>query len=212
MCGRYGSGLDGKDLARRFKVASAPGAAPRWAIEPGQSAAVVFAAPERRMALKAWGLTPAWAEGPAAKPQINARAESLADKPYFREAFRWRRCLVPADGWFEKPKRGADKSMRWFARRDGAPFAFAGLWEPAGFAIITVEPNPLVSRVHDRMPAILSSDDEDAWLDPKASPARLRESLRSFPSELLTAASVPEPVLDAPSARVPLLTPQGELF
>ena len=212
MCGRYGSGTDAETLARRFKVAPAPGVAARWAIEPAQSAPVVFAAPERRMALKAWGLVPAWAEGPAAKPQINARAESLADKPYFREAFRWRRCLVPADGWFEKPKRGADKSMRWFSRRDGAAFAFAGLWEPSGFAIVTVEPNPLVARVHDRMPAVLSPDDEELWLDPKAPPSRLSEALRPFPSDLLRVDSVGEPIADAPSARAPIASPQGELF
>lgn len=216
MCSRYAVASDPKALAERFRVAPAPGLRPRYNLAPGQEAPVVLAAPAPRMTLLRWGLLPSWAAGPSAKPQINARAESLADKPFFRDAFRWRRALVPADGWFEWPKRGADKAPRLFRRRDGAPFAFAGLWEPAGFAIVTVAPNPLVARVHDRMPALLAPDAEAAWLDAKTPPERLLELLRPYPSEPLEVRRVSERIgsaaLDEPSLLEPAPRAQGDLF
>ncbi|HEX4046717.1 MAG TPA: SOS response-associated peptidase, partial [Elusimicrobiota bacterium] len=175
MCSRYAATADPKVLAERFGAAPAPGLRRRYNVAPGQEAAVVLAAPARRMSLLRWGLVPAWAKGPQAKPQINARAETLADKPFFRESYRWRRALVPADGWFEWPKRGADKAPRLFRLKSGAPFAFAGLWEAGSFALATVPPNPLVARIHDRMPAVLARSDEEAWLDPATRPERLRE-------------------------------------
>ena len=163
-----------------------------------------------------WGLLPSWAKGPWAKPMINARAETAADKPWFRDAFRWRRALVPADGWYEWPKKGADKSPRLFRRKDGAPFAFAGLWEPGGFAVLTVESNPLVARVHDRMPLILPADAEGAWLDAKTPPERLRELFLPYPSEALEARRVSERVgrtdVDEASLLDVSAPAQGDLF
>jgi putative SOS response-associated peptidase YedK len=216
MCSRYAATAAPAVLAARFGVAPAPGLKPRFNAAPGQDAAVVLAAPAPRMSLLRWGLLPAWAKGPAAKPQINARAESLADKPFFRESFRWRRALVPADGWFEWPKRGADKSPRLFRRKDGGLFAFAGLWDNAGFAIVTVEPNPLVARIHDRMPAILARGAEAEWLDPQTRPDRLQELLRPYPSELLDARRVSDRIgstgADEPSLLDAAPAPQGDLF
>ncbi len=216
MCTRYAATTDPKALAARFGVAPAPGLKPRYNVAPGQDAAVVVAAPEPRMSLLRWGLLPAWAAGPSAKPQINARAESLADRPFFRESFRWRRALVPADGWFERPKRGADKAPRLFRLKSGEPFAFAGLWESGSFAIVTVEPNPLVARVHDRMPALLPRAAEAEWLDSKTRPERLSELLRPYPSELLAVRRVGPRIedssLDEPSLLDEAAHPQGDLF
>jgi putative SOS response-associated peptidase YedK len=216
MCTRYTATADPKVLAARFGAASAPGLRPRYNVSPGQDAAVVLAAPGVRMSLLRWGLLPAWANGPQAKPQVNARAETLADKPFFRESFRWRRALVPADGWFEWPKRGADKSPRLFRLKGGEPFAFAGLWETGSFALVTVEPNPLVARIHDRMPALLARGDEAEWLDPKTRPERLMELLRPYPSELLDVRRVGPRIgdssLDEPSLLDEAASAQGDLF
>lgn len=216
MCSRYVVTMSAKVLAERFAAAAPPGFAPRYNLAPSQEAPVLIAAPARRLTLMRWGLLPSWAKGPAAKPQINARAESVADKPWFRDAFRWRRALVPADGWYEWPKRGADKGPRLFRRKDGAPFAFAGIWEPGGFAVLTVEPNPLVARVHDRMPLILPVDAEGAWLDAKTPPERLKELFLAYPSEALEARRVSERVgktdADEPSLLDVSAPAQGDLF
>jgi putative SOS response-associated peptidase YedK len=168
------------------------------------------------MALLKWGLLPAWAKGPQAKPQINARAETLLDKPFFREAFRWRRALIPADGWYEWPKKGADKSPRWFSLKTGELFAIAGVWEPGSFAMITCEPNPVVARFHDRMPAMLARDAEAEWLDPRTPVDRLKDLLRPYPSELLAARSVSPRIgatsVDEPALRDEAENAQGDLF
>ena len=162
------------------------------------------------------GPAPRVAKGPQAKPQINARAETLLDKPFFREAFRWRRALIPADGWYEWPKRGADKAPRYFSLKTGELFAFAGLWEPGNFAMITVDANPVVARFHERMPAVLAKDDEGEWLDPKTPVERLKELLRPYPSDLLNARGVSPRVgssaVDEPSLRDPAENAQGDLF
>ncbi|MDE2490668.1 MAG: SOS response-associated peptidase [Elusimicrobia bacterium] len=213
MCSRYAQGADAKALSERFGAAAAPGAEPRWNLSGGRAAPVVIAAPARRMSLLRFGLKPAWAEG--AEPALNARAETAADKPYFREAFRRRRALVPATAWFERPRRGADKAPRLFRRRDAALFAFAGLWEPGCFAILTVAPNSLVAGIHDRMPALLAPHEEAEWLDPAAPPARLAELLRPYPSELLESVRVSARVesgADDPSLVEAVPHPQGELF
>ncbi len=216
MCSRYTVGADPKTVAARFGVSPAPGLKPRFNLAPSQEAPVLFAAPERRMALLQWGLLPAWAKGPQAKPQINARAETLLDKPFFREAFRWRRALIAADGWYEWPKKGADKSPRYFSLKTEELFAFAGLWEPGNFTMITVEPNPAVARFHHRMPAMLARAAEAEWLDPKTPIARLQELLRPFPSDLLAVRSVSPRIgsssVDEPSLRDLAANAQGDLF
>lgn len=213
MCSRYSAAADPKELAARFGAAPAPGQAKRWNLREGESAPVVIAAPARRISLLRFGLKPSWAED--GKPMVNARAETAAEKPFFRDAWRWRRALVPADAWYEAPRRGADKLPRLFRLKSGAPFAMAGLWEAGSFAVLTVPPNPLVARVHDRMPALLARDAEDAWLDPKTPPERLKDLLAPYPSELLEARRVSERLLsDADDARVQdeVRDAQGDLF
>lgn len=149
--------------------------------------APVLAGPDGRPARLRWGLLPGWADGPDAKPQPHARAESLADRPWFRDAFRWRRALLPAESWLESPKRGADRSPWEFRLKDRAAFSFAGLWEAGTFAVVTVEPNAAAAAVHDRMPAVLAPGTEAEWLDPGAPGDRLAALLRPYPAALTAA-------------------------
>lgn len=197
MCSRYRVDATAKALAERFGAPPPPGYEPGGELSLGLEAPVLIVAPEKRFTRLKFGLKPSWA-GEDGKPVVNARAESLPEKPYFRDAFRLRRCLVPAAAWLESPKRG-DKTPRRLARADGALFAFAGLWEPGCFAVVTVEPNALVKAIHDRMPALLDPAHESLWLDPKTPPSRLQELLRPFPAEALSCAYAEA-------------QPQGELF
>lgn len=148
----------------------------------------------REFALLRWGLVPAWAKDPAVGLRaINARAEDVAQKPVFREAMKKRRCLVPADAFYEWQRIDARRRQPWaFALRGGEPYALAGLWEswrtkdgPAleTFTILTTDPNELMHPVHDRMPVILEPRDYERWLDP-GDPQRLpQDLLRPLPAE-----------------------------
>ena len=167
---------------------------PRYNIAPTQNAAIVIAADDGpRLQVARWGLIPSWAKDAATGSSlINARAETVATKPAFRSAFKRRRCLVLADGFFEWQKIGAGKQAMYLRKRDGVPFMFGGIWErwtpPDGpevqsFSIVTVAPNELAARVHDRMPLILDESDFSAWLDPKTGPETLTALLRPCPAE-----------------------------
>lgn len=154
---------------------------PQFNLAPTQLATVVRGSPDARHASQLrWGLIPSWAKDEKIGYRtINARAETLAEKPAFRSAFRRQRCLVLADGFFEWERQGKQKKLpHYFCMADRQPFAFAGLWERwrgpkdspladpvESFTIITTEPNELLSPLHDRMPAILWADDYDMWLD-----------------------------------------------
>jgi putative SOS response-associated peptidase YedK len=154
---------------------------------------------ERRLDLLRWGLIPSWAKDPAVGARtINARAETVAEKPSFRAAFRRRRCLVLADGYYEWRKEGSKKQPYYIRMRDEAPFAFAGLWEywsPGDDAetletctLITTEANELTRAIHDRMPVILPPDAYEVWLDPELDDRpRLLSLLRPYESQALIA-------------------------
>ena len=178
---------------------------PRYNVAPSQDVAVVCAAEEgRTLAMLRWGLIPAWAKDPAIGHRlINARSETVAEKPSFRSAFRHRRCLIPADGFYEWRREGKTRQPWLFGLRDGAPFVFAGLWErwtvPAGAAltgslaerspgdavetctILTTAANDTVAQVHGRMPVILPPDVWDAWLAGEEVP------LGPYPADDMTA-------------------------
>ena len=179
MCGRYTLHHSPGEIAERFDVEVFPELAPpRFNIAPTQIVPVIRQEGGREMIGCKWGLVPSWAKDPAiGNKMINARAESLAEKPSFRNALAKRRCLIPADGFYEWLTVGKEKKIQpyYFRLRDGGLFVFAGLWEewqdPDGellhtCTIITVKPNKLVEQVHTRMPAMLTPDEEAVWLDP----------------------------------------------
>ena len=176
MCGRYALHTHPDIIALQFGVAAAPPMKPRFNIAPTQEAPVVRVGPEqkRELALLRWGLIPSWSKDPTIGARmINARAESVAAKPSFRNAFRGRRCLVPADGYYEWRVEGGRKQPYFLRIASGEPFAMAGLWEqwrsPEGklletYAIVTTEAAGTASQVHDRMPVILAQPEYEAWL------------------------------------------------
>jgi putative SOS response-associated peptidase YedK len=193
MCGRYSITTPPEALRRLFQFANVPNLAPRWNVAPTQQAPVVRATPAgRALHLLRWGLIPAWAKDASIGARcINARGDSVAEKPAFRSAFRGRRCLVPADGFFEwRAENGAKQPYR-IVLETGEPFAFAGLWEqwkgPAetieSFTIITTEANDALRPLHERMPVILAPEHYDRWL--AGAPAEAQALLRPFPSGLI---------------------------
>ncbi len=199
MCGRFSLSVTGEQVAEQFELSIIPALKPRYNIAPTQNAAVVRqGASGRELAMVCWGLIPSWAKDPSIGARmINARAESIAEKPSFRAAFKQRRCLVIADGFFEWKRDEAGKQPFFFALRDGEPFAFAGLWEtwrqPDGTpletcTIITTEANEMLRPIHDRMPAILQSADYALWLDAELrDPNPLKMLLQSRPIDDLVA-------------------------
>lgn len=218
MCYRYL--LVRRDLARaaeKLRARLAAEGVDRHNIPPGGPIAAVLQGSDgdRHVASLRWGLVPRWAEDPAAlgASLANARSETVASKPSFRDAFRKRRCLVPASGFYEWEKAPGGRRLPWLLRRrDGAPLLFAGLWEswspPADASaaeaaeaplltctILTTGPNSLLSPFHDRMPVILPDESCDAWLDPAhTDDGALQSFLRSYPAEAMTAVRVSQRV------------------
>jgi len=186
----------GRDIAEKFLLDEEPSVEPRYNIAPTQMAGAVRIDPEtgtRRFVVLKWGLVPFWAkEKSIGSRLINARAESVAEKPAFRAAFKYRRCLVPANGFYEWKKLKARKQPYLISAGDEGLIAFAGLWEhwesPEGeiiesFTILTTDANEAVSDIHDRMPVILPEEDHDVWLDHTITkPDRLVPLLRPYPA------------------------------
>ncbi len=174
MCGRYTLRANADVLSSEFHLTQVPPTTPRYNVAPSQQVAVVTAAEPTRLQHFRWGLVPSWAKDPAiGNRMINARSESLAEKPSFRTALKRRRCLVLADGFYEWFAEGKRKTPIFVHREGHRPFAFAGLWgswqAPGGEVLhsctfATTAPNALMSRYHDRMPAILTADTYAAWL------------------------------------------------
>lgn len=207
MCGRYAFYTPIEAVTRLFAVneVHATDIAPRYNIAPTQEVPIVRSspfhgegadhAPLRELALARWGLVPFWAKELAVgNRMINARAETVADKPAFRAAFRKRRCLVPADGFFEWQRTGDGKQPWYIHAASGEPLALAGLWElwdgggeappVASCTIITTRANEFMRPLHDRMPVVLDADARDAWLDPAAAASAL-QALLEPPGEAL---------------------------
>lgn len=201
MCGRFSLVQDPNQLRATFAWLNIPNdLQPRYNVAPSQPVAVVPNDGCNQLDFYIWGLIPFWAKDPAiGNRMINARAETLAEKPTFKSAFRHRRCLVLADGFYEWKQEPGNKSktpMR-IQLKSGEAFAFAGLWDrwnsPDGSeirscTIITTSPNEFMSSIHNRMPAILPEKDLLRWIDPETSdPGQLQGLLQPYPSELMIA-------------------------
>lgn len=241
MCGRFTLALSPEDVAALLGLNAALdedlGLAPRWNVAPGQNV-LAAAAPEpgapAEAALFRWGLVPSWADDPAiGNKLINARSETVVEKPSFRDAYRKRRCLVPADGFYEWQRKGEAKQPWIFRAKHEPGFCFAGLWEtwnpPAGGAplhtctLLTTAANELMAPIHHRMPVIVRGDDRDMWLHAEASDHRLRDLAAPPPADLLIARPVSDlvnsPRNDGPECAEPIEPPpetddgpQGRLF
>ena len=224
MCGRFTLHHSTEDVAERFSGAqSLLELTPRYNIAPSQPVPVIIQRDSRLMREHAWGLVPFWAKDPAiGNRMINARAESLADKPTFKRAFSVRRCLIPASGYYEWKKADGGRIPHYIQTADRQPFAMAGLYEkwtdPDGLplrtcAVITTEPNEQAAAVHNRMPAILTRDAEEIWLDPESRAEALLALLRPFPGELAVHAVsrlVNKATTDEAACIEPVGEPQGD--
>lgn len=210
MCGRYTlAAPDPARLRERFPLGESVEVRRRFNVAPGDDVLAVAAGRDGapRGTLLRWGLVPSWAEDPRTGfKMINARAETVAEKPAFRDAFAHRRCLVIADGFYEWQREGGRKRPFHITRADGAPFAFAGLWAtwhgPDGLVlrtctIVTTEAAPSITRLHDRMPVILEPGEEATWLDPAAPPAVLRALLDPLADDRVAFREVSPAVNDA---------------
>jgi putative SOS response-associated peptidase YedK len=196
MCGRFTLRSSPQAVAEAFALPEAPDLLPRFNIAPGQPVAVVRQEPRaegRELALLRWGLIPAWADDPSIGNRLaNARSETAATKPSFRRAFRSRRCLVVADGFYEWQKTNGRKQPYFVGLQSDRPFGRAGLWERwekggepvESCTILTTDANELMQPIHERMPVILPPDQYALWLDPRCQDTgKLAKLLQPFPSE-----------------------------
>jgi len=222
MCGRFTLKTDPETLTQTFPGFIIPeNLPPRYNIAPTQEVAVVPNTGENKVEFFQWGLIPSWAKDPAiGNRMINARAETLAEKPAFRNAYKRRRCLILADGFYEwrQEPESKLKTPMYIQLQSGEPFAFAGLWESwcpkeedtsiLSCTIITTEPNSLIENIHRRMPVILSHDAYEQWLDVNEQPPdALSELLMSYPAEGMRAYPVSRlvnhPKNDSPACILP---------
>lgn len=212
MCGRYSLKASPDELKRALGLEAPPGYHPRYNIAPTQEVLAVTAEEDgTHPRLLRWGLVPFWADDPAiGNRMINARAETVAEKPAYRGAFARRRCLVVADGFYEW-QRGPDgkRPMRIHKRSD-EPFVFAGLWERwdkrgrplETCTILTTAASPLMAPIHDRMPVILDGPGREAWLSPASGPETLLPLLRPYGADDLEAYEV-STLVNNPSHDIP---------
>lgn len=200
MCGRFTLTQSAETIAKTFQVTN-PSLTPRYNIAPTQLVATVLIEPDdaqRQLQMLYWGLIPSWAKDKKiAARLINARAETVAEKPAFRAAFRHRRCLIVADGFYEWQQQERKKQPFYFSLSDRRPFAFAGLWENwkgedgeviKSCTLLTTEANQLMYPIHNRMPVILAPQDYELWLDVNVQKSELLlKLLRPFLAEEMTA-------------------------
>jgi len=226
VCGRFVLKTPAGALKRHFGFVELPNLRPRWNVAPTDESAVVRRRrdpPERSVALLRWGLVP-----PSAKDLkggarlINARAETLLEKGIFRKPFERRRCLVPADGFYEWRKEGKARIPFLIERRDATPLALAGIWDRwwpdkakrdehvDSFSIITTAANRLLAQLHDRMPVVLDPEDWEDWLDPDGDAAALRgRLLRPAPEAALQLVEVDPRVNSVRNDDAGLIVPRG---
>lgn len=226
MCGRYTlANPDPKRLRLRFELSESLEVAdePRFNIAPTDPVlAVRETGGGRDLGHLRWGLVPGhWATKQKGRPLINARAETITSQPAFAESFRERRCLIPADGFYEWRRDETGKVPVWVHRPDDELFPFAGIWasyeardggEPLhSCAIVTTAPNALMRPIHDRMPVILDPDAEGNWLDPDAKAQDLEALLAPAPESLLVVQEVSDLVNSVREDGPELIAPRGSV-
>lgn len=226
MCGRFTLRTAAPEVARAFRLIGTSGElTPRYNIAPSQMVAAVRVAGAnvRQLVFLRWGLVPAWADDPAiGNRMINARAETVTEKPSFRKAFAVHRCLILADGFFEWQKTGttakAPKQPYFITMRDHCPFAFAGLWERntrcgepiETCTIITTVANDLMRPLHERMPVIVPADQHELWLDPAVHESeRLLPLLVPYDSHAMQATPVSQLVNNPRNDSAACIMPAG---
>jgi putative SOS response-associated peptidase YedK len=191
-----------------------PSLTPRYNIAPSQEVLAITESQGRReLPLFLWGLIPSWSKD--LKGFINARSETLEEKPSFSESFQNRRCLIPADGFYEWKRNGKSKQPYYFQLKDEAPFAFAGLWDEwhregvsiTSCSIVTTMPNELLATIHDRMPVILGPEAQDTWLRDDVRPAELKSLLVPFPASAMQNYPVTQQVNRAQAEDAQLVEP-----
>ncbi|MBM3214643.1 SOS response-associated peptidase [Candidatus Poribacteria bacterium] len=222
MCGRFTMATPSPELARLFDLEEMPTVAPRYNVSPTQNVLGIRARGEdgsqREAAWLRWGLIPGWAKDPSIGARmINARSETAAEKPSFRTPLRRRRCLIPADGFYEWRRTGSQKQPYLVRVRGGEPFAFGGIWDVwrqgddvviESCAILTTEPNDLMVSIHDRMPVIIRPEEFDLWIDPSMQkPGDIAHLMAPFPASEMDAIAVTtrvnNPANDDPQCAVP---------
>lgn len=226
MCGRFTVTKLPEEWLEALGLGPVPQYTPRYNVSPSQPVlAVAFDAEEDRNLLRYfdWGLLPSWAKDPKGMNRpINARSETASEKPSFRSAMRYRRCILPADGFFEWSGKGPSRRPYYFQHRDEATFGFAGLWEEwvgkqdeyiHSCTILTTEANALVAERHHRMPIILDPPDALAWLSPKAQSAKdVEPLLRAYPAERMKVTAVSRHVNSARYDDALCIAPEPDLF
>jgi putative SOS response-associated peptidase YedK len=223
MCGRFSLATSPDELARQFELADVPDLAPHYNVAPTQEVAVVrvsAGSAPRELVMMRWGLVPFWAKSLSiGSRMINARAETAPTLPAFRDAFQRRRCLIPADGFYEWISAGGVKQPYWIHPPGGGLWGFAGVWErwrpPEGppvlsCAILTTAANRYIATLHDRMPAVIGKDDYEKWLDVRhANPDDVAPLLRPLPDDAVTAVPVSTRVNKPDQDDATLITPTG---
>ena len=226
MCGRFVLKAPFSEIARLYNLTNNLNLEPRYNIPPTENVAVVRAGKEgagRTLDMLRWGLVPWWAKDlKVSFSNINAKAETVAEKPAFRDAFKERRCIIPADGFYEWKKLDAKTKQPYaIVMKDRGAFGFAGLWERwkdkasgetvQSCAIITTTPNEVCAPIHDRMPVILPPESYASWLGEKsAEPCQLLGMLKPYPAELMEAYPVSTRVGNVKNTDAALFEPLKE--
>lgn len=226
MCGRFTLKADTGEVQKAFDLENVgEEIQPRYNIAPSQPIAIITNHNPKQLTYVKWGLVPSWSKDPAiGNKMINARSETASEKPSFRSAFKRRRCLIPADGFFEWTKQGKKKVPMYIHLENNEIFAFAGLWEtwqsPDGSelqtaTILTTDPNELIKPLHHRMAVILEPDTYDTWLSPDEMPAdALMPLMTAYPSEKMrvyeVSTQVNSPANDNPNIIEPFDSPRQQ--
>jgi len=196
MCGRFSLTVPERFFSTAFVFNDIPEMQPDYNIPPGVDIWAVRnqnTSNDKEIVKLRWGLVPFWAKDPSiGNRMINARSETLAEKPAFRSAFQRRRCLIPADGFFEWQRDGKNRTPYFIKRKEGQPFAMAGLWEKwesstgerlESCTILTTSPNELMKELHDRMPVMLNAEKMEIWLNQESTRKSLQELTAPYPAE-----------------------------